>query len=693
MKKYISLFTAAAILMLAACSPKKLDRSHAPAAGPAPKLQIGQYQLVQLDNGMKLIVVENHKLPRVTYSIGLDIDPILEGQKAGYVQMAGDLLSAGTTSKSKAQIDEAVDYIGASMSTSANGMYGDCLKKHTDEFLSIFSDVLLHPSYPQDEIEKNRKQSLSALTSEKTDPDALSNKIGGLMKYGVSHPYGEIKTEESINNINRDDLVGFYNTYFKPNIAYLVVVGDITFDEAKAQADKYFGGWKKGDVKPLTYAKPTLPASNRVIFVPLAGAVQSSIDVTYPLDIQPGTPEALKARVLNNILGGSGFQTRLNQNLREDKAYTYGAYSQIVDDEVIGYFSAGASVRNAVTDSAVTEILYEMKKLTTDLVPDSTLKTIKNIMTGNFARSLERPQTIANFALNIEKYKLPKDYYETYLQRLNAVTAEEIREFAKKVIKPENAYITIVGNKEIASNLDKFAAGGKTELMNADGTPFSDMKPVPAGVTTESVFKKFIDARGGEKNLASIKSFEQSGTMTMSGMPLSMTVKMKSPDKFKMSLSMGPQELMKQVVNGKSGLNIQMGQKSPMDASTLADVQLESDQLAVMHLDQYGMKATIKGIDMVNKEECYVVELTKPDGTTNTEYYSINTGLKLKSISVGNEADGGMLVESVYEDYKDFNGIKFPMKMTQIVGAEQIVITLTDVKINASIDDKEFTLE
>lgn len=693
MKKYISLITLAAVFVLAACSPKKLDRSHAPAAGPAPKLQIGQYQLVQLDNGLKLIVVENHKLPRVSYSIGLDTDPILEGPIAGYVQMAGDLLGSGTTTRTKAQIDEAVDYIGASLSTSAGGVYGDCLKKHADAFLEIYSDVLLHPSYPQEEIEKNRKQSLSALASEKTDPDALSGKIGDLMKYGANHPYGEQKSEETINSITRDDLVGYYNSYFKPNIAYLIVVGDITFEEAKTQANKFFGSWKKGEVKPLTYSKPTLPTGNRVVFVPLAGAVQSSIDVTYPVDIQPGTAEALKARVLNNILGGSGFQSRLNQNLREDKAYTYGSYSQIVDDEVIGYFSAGASVRNAVTDSAVTEILYEMKRLTTELVADSTLQTIKNIMIGNFARSLERPQTIANFALNIEKYHLPKDYYETYLQRLNAITSAEIREFAKQVIKPENAYITVVGNKEVAAKLDKFAAGGKTELMNADGTAFSELRPAPAGMTAEMVFKSYIEARGGEKNISSMKTFEQTGTMNMSGMQLGMTVKIKSPDKFKMSLSMGPQEIMKQVVNGNAGMNVQMGQKSPMDASTIADTQMESDLLSVLHLDKYGMKAALKGIDVVNKEDCYVIEITKPDGTVNTDYYNVKTNLKVKSISVGGEEDGGMIVESTYDDYKDFGGIKFPGKMSQTVGSEQIVITYSDTKLNGSIDDKEFNLE
>jgi len=355
---------------------------------------------------MKVIVVENHKLPRVSYSINLDNDPIQEGTKAGYISMAGGLIQSGTKTKSKAEIDETADYMGASLSTSSGGIYGSCLKKHSDNFLALMSDVLLNPSFPQEEFDKTKKQQLSGLASEKTSPDAISGKITSVLNYGTKHPYGEVTTEETVNNITREDLVSFYNSYFKPNVATLIVVGDITPEEAKTQAQKYFGSWKQGNISPRQYPMPQAPSANRVAFVPVTGAVQSVIEVTYPIDLQPGTQDAIVASVLNNILGGSGFSTRLMQNLREDKAYTYGSYSSISPDEVVGAFSAGASVRNAVTDSAVTEILYEMKRLVDEQVPDSTLQTVKNIMTGSFSRSLERPQTIANFAFNIEKYSI-----------------------------------------------------------------------------------------------------------------------------------------------------------------------------------------------------------------------------------------------------------------------------------------------
>jgi zinc protease len=694
MKKFFKIFALAIVVAIASCKTgSKVDRSKAPAAGPAPKIQIGQYQMAQLDNGLRIVVVENHKLPRVSYSVNLDLDPIMEGNKAGYSSLAGELMSAGTTSKTKAQIDETIDFMGASMSTSSTGVFGSCLKKHSKDFLSLMSDVLLNPTFPQDEFEKSRKQTLSGLTNEKTDPNSMSDKIGDVLKYGSNHPYGEVMSEASVNNITRDDLVKYYNDFFRPNVAYLVVIGDITFDEAKAQANEYFGKWKKGTVAENKFATPTAPEGNRVAFVPLAGAVQSVIDVTYPVDIKPGTQDAIVANVLNNILGGSGFQTRLMQNLREDKAYTYGSYSTISPDENIGYFSAGASVRNEVTDSAVTEILYEMQRLVNEPVADSTLRTVKNIMTGNFARSLERPQTIANFALNIEKYKLPKDYYETYLQKLNAITVADVQAMAKRVIKPSNAYITVVGNKEVSDKLAKFAKSGKVELLNADGTPFVDMKPAPAGVTTQSVLEAYINAMGGKDAISKVKSFEQKGKMSFGPMSADMNIKVKDVKKFAMTVNMGGMDLMKQVFDGTKGYMQQGPQKMPMDESMISDVKVQMDMLAEINYDKYGVVATLKGIDKVNDKDTYVIEVKKPDGTTSTDYYSVESGLRVKSVSLEGEGEEASMSETLYQEYIAAEGIKYPGKIIQNAGGQTIEMTFSEMRINPKLDDKDFIVE
>jgi predicted Zn-dependent peptidase len=591
--------------------------------------------------------------------------------------------------------------MGASLSTSSGGVFGSCLAKHSEEFLTLMSDVVLNPTFPEEELEKSRKQQLSNLANEKTDPNSMSDKIGNVMKYGAAHPYGEFMTEASLKAITTDDLFNYYHDFFRPNTAYLVVVGDITFEKAQAQAVKYFGNWEQKKVRDLSYSTPLEPQGNVVAFVPLPGAVQSVIDVTYPIDLKPGTQDAIVASVLNNVLGGSGFQTRLMQNLREDKAYTYGSYSSISPDDVIGAFSAGASVRNAVTDSAVTEILFEMDRLVNEPVADSTLQTVKNIMTGSFARSLERPQTIANFALNIEKYKLPKDFYETYLQKLNAVTVADVQAMAKRVLRPSNAYITVVGNREVADKLAKFAASGKVNIVNADGTPFSDLKSVPDGVTIQTVINAYVNAMGGKEVFDLVKSYEQVGEMKVGPMALAINMKVKDNAKLVNVVSMNGSEMMKQVFDGNKGVNVQMGAKKPMDEKELVDIKMQIDMMVEANYEKYGAKAILKGIGKVDEEDAYVVEVTKSTGDVATDFYSVKTGLKLMSTSLQGEGEESVLAETRYTEYgtatiqdgKAQRSLKFPSKFKQSAGPQSMEFTFSEMRINPKLNDKDFVVE
>jgi predicted Zn-dependent peptidase len=687
MKKYIvSIFCFALVL---GATAQKVDRSKAPAAGPAPKIQIGAYQMFTLDNGLKVIVVENHKLPTVSYSLQLDLDPIKEGDKAGYTSMAGGLMTAGTETKTKDQISSAVDFIGATLSSSADGIYADCLTKHSETLLNIFNDVLLHPSFPENELEKERKKSLSGLASEQTDPNSISSRIGNMVKYGKNHPYGEQMTEATLKNITRDDLVTYYNTYFRPNVAYLVIVGDINMETAKTQANKYFGSWTKGDVPKLKVRAPKVPAANEVVFVPVPGAVQSVIDITYPIDLLPATKDALVASVLNNILGGSGFQTRLMQNLREDKAYTYGAYSEITPDDYIGYFSAGASVRNEVTDSSITQFMYEISRLTTELVDDKTLQTIKNIMTGQFARSLERPQTVARFAKNIERYSLPKDFYETYLERLNAVTAQDVMTLAARVLLPNNAYITVVGNKEIEKTLLPFDKDGKIMKFNTDGSVYVEMKPIPAGVTVETVMNKYVNAMGGTVKLSKIKTVVQKGFLDVGMAKLDMTTEIIANQALKVTMSMNGNPMMVQTWDGTNLKMSQMGQNIEADAAAIQQAKIQCDLMAETHLSQYGIISVLKGIEVMNGKDVYVVENTDSFGTISTDYFDVASGLKLKTISVQKQGEKTETSETTILEYKEVEGIKFPARIKTSAGGQNMEVVINEVTLNAKLKKKD----
>jgi zinc protease len=695
--KKIVLYTLFALATLVGVA-QKVDRSKAPGPKAAPKLEIGEYQLFTLDNGMTVILVENHKLPRVSYNLNMNIDPVLQGNKAGYVDMAGSLLAAGTTKRSKNQIDEEVDFIGASLSTDAYSVSISGLTKHEAKLLDLLSDVALRPIFPEEELEKLKKQTLSGLISQKTDPDAISGVISSQAKYGTKHPYGEAPSETTVNAITREDLLSYYNSNFKPGSAYLVIVGDITLAKAQEQAQKYFGAWEGGQAGKRKFAQPKAPAVNTPVFVALPGAVQSVIDITYPIDLQPGSADAIPASMLNNVLGGSGFQTRLMQNLREDKAYTYGAYSSIGADKVIGNFSAGASVRNNVTDSAIVQFIFEMDRLVKEPIADSTLQTVKNIMIGNFARSLERPQTVAAFAYNIEKYNLPVDYYETYLQKLNAITKEDIQKVAAKYLQPANAYITVVGNKEVLESLRAFSPNKEVLTFNPDGTPYKELKEAPAGVTANVVLTNYINAIGGVKNLKKLKSYEQKGKMSMGPMSLTMTNRMNKQQQFSMRMVMQGQEVVKQLFDGTQTAMYQMGMKQEAGASDLEDMRMQVDPMVELNYAKYGITTKLLGVDMLNGKEVYVIELTKPTGVS-TDYFDVASGLRVKSTNtITNEtADGKRTVttETLYLDYltAGTKGIKFPSKIQQSADGQVFVIELTEVNLKPKFSKTEFLIK
>ncbi|HEY5824227.1 MAG TPA: pitrilysin family protein, partial [Cyclobacteriaceae bacterium] len=540
----------------------QVDRTKAPLAGPAREIKIGDYQTFTLKNGLQVFVVENHKLPRVQLTLELKNDQINEGSKAGYTQLAGDLLGTGTKTKTKAQLDEEVDYIGATLNTRSNGIFASSLSRHTTKLLDLLTDVLYNPAFSQEELDKLKTQTLSGIAAEKEDPNSIASNVRSVLVYGKNHPYGEIPTEKSIESITLEDCKTYFNTWFKPNNAYLVMVGDIDLKTAKTVSEKYFAKWVSGEVKNPVHAQPQAPAKTFVALVDRASSVQSVINVSHPVDLKPGTTDAIQARVTNQILGVD-FSSRLNQNLREKHGYTYGSGSQLTPDKLVGYFNASASVRNEVTDSSTYELLSELKRISSEPVTDAELTAAKAFISGAFGRSLENPQTIATFALNTAKYNLPKDYYPNYLKNIDAVNKDNVLATAKRFIRPGNAYILVVGKgADVADKLKQF---GEVKYYDINGDSYVPSKAaaLPAGLTAEKVITTYIDAIGGAKKIGEVKSAKSTMKATIQGMELTLTSSKKSPGKSLTEVSMGGNVMQKSVTDGKEVGQSQMGQATP----------------------------------------------------------------------------------------------------------------------------------
>jgi zinc protease len=702
---YIKSLLILVIAGMAACAPKVAKetttattpsgdfRSMAPTAGPARPVKIGTSHQFTLANGLKVIVVENHKLPQISYQLTIDRDEMLEKEKSGLSGISGSLLATGTIKNSKAEIDEAVDYIGANLSTGPTGGFASSLTKHTDKILALFSDVILRPAFPETEFDKIKTQTLSGLQTEKDDPNAISGNVSSALTYGTAHPYGEITNESTVSNISLEDCKNYYNTYFKPGNAYLVIVGDITPEAAKAKAEKYFGSWPAGKTPEYEYAFPKGVDNTSVAFVDKSGAVQSVINITYALDLKPGAPDVIPARVMNTILG-SGFSGRLFKNLREDKAYTYGAYSSLEADELVGNFSANASVRNEVTDSAITQFFLELDKLKNEPVTQEELDLAKSFIAGGFARSLESPQTVAGFALNIDMYDLPADYYETYLQKLAAVTIEDVSRVAKKYINPAKARIVVVGNKdEVMNKLTAFdKEDGKIQLYDIYANPRKDESGVAVDISANDLVEKYLTAIGGRQKLDAVKSLDQTYSMDMMGTTVTSRV-VQDAGKFYMGWSTQGMTLMKQVYDGEKGIMEQQGQQMALEGSDLESLKETSVPFTERNYNMAGYTSEIKGVEDINGKACYKLVVTKPSGTKNTEYYDQATSLKVKEVQTSESQGQVMTMTFEYTDYKVIDGINVPHTITWSgLMPTPIVMKASSIKVNGEVDPSLFKI-
>ena len=660
------------------------QQSQMPKPGPAPTVNVGKPETFTLKNGLKVLVVENHKLPRVSYSLTLDNAPYAEGAKKGVSDMESALIGEGTKKISKEKFNEEIDFLGANINFWESGASASGLSKYSSRMLELMADGALNPIFTQEEFDKQKAKMLEGLKSEEKNVEAVAGRVNGVLVYGKNHPNGEYVSEETLNNVTLADVQQNYNTYFVPGNSYLIVVGDVKFKDVKKQVTKLFGSWKPGVAPSVSYSDPKDVQYTQVNFVDMPNAVQSEISVANIVNLKLTDKEYFATILANQILGGGG-EGRLFNNLREAHAWTYGAYSSVGGDKYVGDFSASTQVRNAVTDSAVVEILNEIKKIRTDLVAEEELKNAKAKYIGNFVMQVEKPATVARYALLTETQKLPADFYQNYIKNINAVTAEDIRNAAKKFFSADNARIVIVGkaadvlpalekSKIPVNYFDKWGAPAAKPVVN---------KPVPAGTTAKTVLDGYIKAIGGEKAVKAVKTLSMKAEGTIQGTPLEMIRKVSADRKEVQEIKAGGMSIMKKVVTDKGGYQSGQGGKEEITGDDLKKAQASAVPFEELSLVA-NKDLKLKGIESVNGADAYALQL----GDT-TYYFDAATGLKVAEAS---ELEGNgqkMTQTTYYSDYKAVSGVKVPYKIVINMGMD-IEFKVVDAKINAGVTPADF---
>ena len=657
-----------------------------PKPGKAPVVNIKKPQTFVLANGLKVMIVEDHKLPRVTYNLTLDNAPFAEGNKKGVDDLTSTLIGNGSKKITKDVFNEEIDFFGANVNFSSRGAYASSLSKYANRVLELMADGALNPNFTQVEFDKEKAKMLEGLKAEEKSVTAIGNRVTDALAFGKNHPAGEFVTVESLNNVTLADVQTNYQNYFAPENGYLVVIGDVKYNKIKPVIEKLFGTWPKKSTPKLNYPDPQNVPFTQINFIDMPNAVQSEISLVNTVNLKMSDPDFFPAAIATYILGGD-FNSYLNMNLREKHAWTYGANAIIGSGKYVSKLKSASAVRNTVTDSAVVEFIKEIKKIRTEKVSDELLSNVKAGYVGRFVMQVQKPQAIARYALNIETEKLPADFYENYIKNVNAVTTEQVMLAANKYFLIDNTRIVITGKgSDVIPSLEKL----KIPIFYFDkyGNPLEKpvaKKDVPAGITAKIVLDNYIKAIGGEKAVATVKTIAMVGSTTIpqAPSPLTYTNKVDAKGKMMVEIAMGPMSLMKQVVNEKGAYVMQQGQRKNIEGEALAEMKAGVAPFEELQLAN-NAGITITGIETINGADAYALQ----NGKT-TLYFDTKSGLKVAETTTMEQGGNKVSQTTNYGDYKEVKGVKVPFNIIQNVGFE-LDIKMSEIKINEGVSDADF---
>lgn len=449
-------------------------KGKAPVNKDILKVQLPKAQEATLKNGLRVVLLESHKIPTFTMQMvvlsgGLS-DP---ADFRGLASSTATLLREGTAKRSSKDIAEQTEAIGASLfsnsglSSMTSTVTASGLTDNLDQIVEIFADVVRNPSFPQDEIDKYKKRTLANLMIQRSSPQFLADEQFSKAIYG-DHPAALASTPpDSIKKLSTKDLATFHSTYYRPNNAMLTVVGDVTMKSIMPVIEKAFGDWQKADVPATTIPAAPPQSVARIFLIDRPGSVQTVIQLGT-LGIERTSPDYFAVLLANRVLGG-GPTGRLFLNLREDKGYTYGAYSSFGGSKYRGTWTASSEVRTDVTEGAMKEFMWELERLRTQPVTDEELANAKRAIVGSFALSLESPPTLLGNIVTQKLYNLPADYWDTYPQKVDAITAADIQRVAQQYLDKEHLQVVAVGDASKAR--DVLAKYGTVQVFDADGKP------------------------------------------------------------------------------------------------------------------------------------------------------------------------------------------------------------------------------
>ncbi len=521
-------------------------RSQAPAPLQPRPITIPTPRETTLSNGLSLVVVEDSRLPLVSYRLAFRVGGAFDPPTLpGLTDLLGGLLPEGTKSKTSKQIADEVARMGASLSAGASSDYtivaASALSQFNDPVLDLLAEVALEPSFPENEVELAKQNTKESLRQQRAQPSFLASEMVARVMFG-DHPYSVVApTPESIDRSSREEFVKFHREKLVPNNAVFVVVGDVRYDEILSRVESLFSTWERGAELSANFPAPPVRTKRTAYLVDRHGSAQSNIVIANS-GITRTSPDYFPMMLMHTVLGATA-SSRLFMNLREEKGYTYGAYSNLDARRSAGSFRATAEVRTPVTGDSLKEFFYELERIRTEPVSDKEIADAKSYLTGVFPIRLETQEGLTDQLVQIKMLNLPDDYLQNYRDRVQAVTVEEIQRVAQKYVKPDEAALVVVGDgtsvldqiRPYCEDIEVYNTAGKRKTADASGvtdpagtwsieveTPLG--QSIPATLTVDragSGFTAAIHSEMGDADLGAIEmndnSFHATTSLEMDG--------------------------------------------------------------------------------------------------------------------------------------------------------------------------------
>lgn len=689
MKKFLYII----LILFTSISLSQVDRTKVPKSGATPEINLGEAVKYELKNGMKLILVKNDKLPRVFFNLFIDSQPILEGEKAGISAVTSDLLGKGTKSTSKDEFIEKIDFMGANLNLSSSGASGSSLSKFFPELLEMLADGLLNPVFTKEEFEKSLDRFKEAIKADENSVPAAARRVENILAYGKNHPNSEYSTSESLENIQFDDVEPFYKKNFIPNNSYMIIIGDFMVDTTIDKIEKLFKGWKKGTSVKYKI-ESNINSKTAIHFVDMPNAIQSEVSFQNLIEMKRNNSDYFSLLIANKILGG-GPENRLEQQIRENKGYTYVARSSFGSSKYTkSRFRGYTSTREEVTDSAVIEMLNEIKKIREIDVTEKELSDVKAKYFGDFVLATESPSTIASYTVSIETQNLDEDYYKNYLSNINSISVSDVKNASNKYFDLNNAQIVVTGKgSTIAEKLENIVFNGKTfDVYYYDKYGNSIEKPVfnkeiSSDITALNVLEKYIIAIGGSEKLGSINSISIEANVTIPGAPFKpkAIIKEKSPNSSSLVMSVeGMGTLMTQKFDGNNGYMEQMGQKIPMEKDQIDSSKSKKGLFEELYMTSSEIE--LVNLGPIDGNDAYKIKIKE----NSFRYYDAETGLLIMTEETTEQAGNSITSITKYSDYKEVDGIMYAFKREILAGPQKINFEIISVKFNEEISDEFF---